>query len=633
MYTEFFKLRELPFNNTPDPRFFYSTPDHEEALASLVYAVQERKGFVLVTGEVGTGKTLVSRMMLRHFGSRIAFANINHAVRDGGDLLESICTDLEIVIEHGDSHAKLIRKLHDFLLSRFAQNVPVVLVLDEAQSLPFEAFEQLRMIGNLEADDAKLLQIVMLGQPELQRRFAKPDLRQLKQRIFRIFHLHGLTREATEGYIRSRFITAGSEDPDIFSRDAIDKIFEFSQGLPRLINAVCDNALLSAYSADNKQIDGTFIQSVIEQMMAVGEIDDGHGLAPGAVATQTVEAQPISSPNGAATLTTHDRVNDRANADVISTLVKCLATQQNQLTNMAATPQPTTPAPTSTPLATAPSIPIVDTDAIVDTVAQRIQNLWQQDVSQLAHRLAALESTAVLAPEAQDRALEAKHQLECLLERVDASIMTSKAQDQALALREQRLQKTAGKVRQVVDSLRQIMDTMKLATTKAGRAERQASRMSERLAEQTERARGLVRSLSRGLGQVELGDRKSPSGDSVIKQRTRPCASLTYDSVNGSSNGLVNDQRSAGASPNMPDLIVHARNSLIGLREVARNKGSQAKGQRRNMLDHTGESDSAPQDDPTSQLAAKTESLLALVESADTLVASVDTLVESAGTK
>src|SRR5262245_17351139 len=180
MYAEFFGLRELPFNNTPDPRFFYSTPDHEEALASLIYAVREKKGFVLLTGEIGAGKTLVSRLMIKHFAGTVAFANINHAIRDATDLMESLCAEFELVHEKNAGNAQLVRVLHDFLLAKFAQNTPVVLVLDEAQNLSVEAFEQLRMIGNLEADDAKLLQIVIVGQPELQTLFHSTALRQLR---------------------------------------------------------------------------------------------------------------------------------------------------------------------------------------------------------------------------------------------------------------------------------------------------------------------------------------------------------------------------------------------------------------------------------------------------------------------
>lgn len=267
MYAQFFGLRELPFNNTPDPRFFFATPDHEEALASLIYAVQERKGFVLLTGEIGAGKTLISRMMLRHFGTMVEFATINHAIQDARDLLESICSEFELHIPPGASRTVVVRLLHDHLLAQFARNQPVVLVLDEAQNLSVDSFEQLRMIGNLEADDAKLLQIVIVGQPELQQRFASPDLCQLRQRIFRSYHLPAMSRESSEGYIRHRLAVAGDEGHSTFSSDAIDRVFEFSKGVPRVINTLCDNAMLSAYSADKNEIDAAFVQCVIGQMM------------------------------------------------------------------------------------------------------------------------------------------------------------------------------------------------------------------------------------------------------------------------------------------------------------------------------------------------------------------------------
>ncbi|MHC5112017.1 MAG: ExeA family protein [Planctomycetota bacterium] len=274
MYAEFFGFRELPFNNTPDSRFFYSTPDHDEALASLIYAVQERKGFVLLTGEVGAGKTLVSRMMLRHFGARIAFASINHAVHDATDLMESLCTELEINTDSITTNAQYVRTLQDFLLSQFAHDTPVVLVLDEAQNLSTNVFEQLRMIGNLEADDAKLLQIVIVGQPELQAKFASRELRQLLQRVFRSFHLPALSRDHTEGYIRHRIAVAGGQSDDVFTERAVERIYEASHGLPRLINAICDNALLSAYSSQQKVVDIELVDSVIDQSFMIPEARD-----------------------------------------------------------------------------------------------------------------------------------------------------------------------------------------------------------------------------------------------------------------------------------------------------------------------------------------------------------------------
>ncbi len=272
MYASFFGLRELPFNNTPDPRFFFSTPDHEEALASLIYAIAEGKGFVVLTGEVGAGKTLVTRLMLRHFSTGIEFASVNNSQVNANELLHSVCSEFNIDAPANATTVELTRMLQDFLLSSFAMNKPVVLMLDEAQALTREAFEQIRMIGNLEADDAKLLQIVIVGQPELQEMFEANDMRQLRQRIFRSFHLGALTRSQTEGYIFHRLSVAGASFPEkILSASAIDAIYEYSQGLPRLINTLCDNAMLSSYAADTAEIDGPFIKNVINQMMTVAQ--------------------------------------------------------------------------------------------------------------------------------------------------------------------------------------------------------------------------------------------------------------------------------------------------------------------------------------------------------------------------
>lgn len=308
MYADFFGFRELPFNNTPDPRFFYPTPDHEEALASLIYATTQRKGFVLLTGEIGAGKTLLTRMMIRHFGNAVAFANVNHSVQNPSDLMETICTEFELPFDRSDSETHLIRILHDYLLSKFAQNIPVVLVLDEAQNVSIDAFERLRMIGNLESDDAKLLQIAIVGQPELQRIFAKPGLRQLRQRIFRSFHLPALDRKATEGYIHHRLSVVSKSAKNIFSEDAIDTIFHASQGLPRVVNTICDNTLLSAYSADRKRIDSQFVDSVLSQMML---LPGGNDLAEAAMhspAQTTADASHVTRLPGTLKETTRDLV-------------------------------------------------------------------------------------------------------------------------------------------------------------------------------------------------------------------------------------------------------------------------------------------------------------------------------------
>jgi type II secretory pathway predicted ATPase ExeA/predicted nucleic acid-binding Zn-ribbon protein len=272
VYAKYFGLRELPFNNTPDPRFFYPTPDHEEALATLLFAVGEGKGYVLLTGETGTGKTLISRLMLRHFDGRVAFATVNHAVESAHDLLHLVCAELEIDVRGDETTAQLIHTLQTFLLDRFAARVPVVLLLDEAQNLPRDAFELLRTIGNLESDDAKLLQVVILGQPELRARFQAADMRQLRQRLFRTFHLPALNRQQCGAYVRHRLHVAGAA-AEVFDDSAIDSIHRHTGGLPRQINTLCDNALLSAYSADRTTIDGPFVESVVRQMMPIDGIE------------------------------------------------------------------------------------------------------------------------------------------------------------------------------------------------------------------------------------------------------------------------------------------------------------------------------------------------------------------------
>ncbi|HUU82352.1 MAG TPA: AAA family ATPase [Phycisphaerae bacterium] len=287
MYAAHFGLREPPFNNTPDPRYFYATPDHEEALASLVYAVSELKGYVLLTGEVGTGKTLVSRMMLRHFGNRVSSAVVNNTSLGADDLLAAVCAEFDLAPSASATRFELFRALQNHLLAEFAANRPVVLVLDEGQNLPDQAFEQLRMIGNLEADDAKLLQMVIVGQVELRDRFAAPAMRQLRQRIFRSFHLTALSPELCAGYIRHRLSVArlgtsikpqqhGTADvPLVFDQDAIELIYQYSQGLPRLINTLCDNAMLTAYAADRHHVDGDMARTVAAQTLGDDSIPAG----------------------------------------------------------------------------------------------------------------------------------------------------------------------------------------------------------------------------------------------------------------------------------------------------------------------------------------------------------------------
>ena len=197
-------------------------------------------------------------------------AVINNTRLSGPELLMAICREFEVEIEEDATVADISHSLEQFLLEQYARDRLAVVVLDEAQNLPLEAFEELRMLGNLEADDAKLLQVLILGQPELQESFRQPSMRQLHQRVFRTFHLKALSRELTEGYIRHRLQVAGlAAGREVFDAQAMEAIFHHSEGIPRLINQICDNAMLAAYTDSSQQVSAKIVNEVVEQMMAL----------------------------------------------------------------------------------------------------------------------------------------------------------------------------------------------------------------------------------------------------------------------------------------------------------------------------------------------------------------------------
>ncbi|OGV58815.1 MAG: ATPase [Lentisphaerae bacterium RIFOXYA12_FULL_48_11] len=265
MYLEFYNLREYPFNITPDPRFLYFARHHKEAYDHLMYGIQNRKGFIELTGEVGSGKTTLCRAVLANLGKDVETALILNPSLTESQLLRAMLNDFGLEVKGRDRLA-YIEKLNDFLLERNKEGTNVALVIDEAQDLSPEVMEQVRLLSNLETDQQKLIQIVMCGQPELEKRLSRPDLRQLRQRITVRYHIPPLTQEDVMMYIRHRLWVAGSDGRIVFDSGAIREVYKFSKGGPRLINAVCDNCMLAGFVARTNVIDTRCVKKAIQQL-------------------------------------------------------------------------------------------------------------------------------------------------------------------------------------------------------------------------------------------------------------------------------------------------------------------------------------------------------------------------------
>ena len=255
MYLTFFGLNEKPFAITPDPRYLYLSERHAEALAHLLYGINEAGGFVQLTGEVGTGKTTIVRSLLAQTPKNAEIALILNPKMTAPEFLLTICEELGIGVPDSalNSLKDLVDILSHYLLRAHAAGRRVVLVVDEAQNLSPEVLEQVRLLTNLETNTQKLLQIILIGQPELREVLASYELRQLAQRITGRYHLNPLSRDETTAYVRHRLRVAGATT-DIFSPQALAEVFRLSQGVPRVINVICDRALLGAYSLDRHRV-------------------------------------------------------------------------------------------------------------------------------------------------------------------------------------------------------------------------------------------------------------------------------------------------------------------------------------------------------------------------------------------
>jgi general secretion pathway protein A len=246
MYQEFYGLDAPPFNITPDPRYLFYSQRHREAFEHILFGISQRTGFIQITGDVGTGKTTLCRAVLERLDEGYATALILNPVMTGIQLLRSILRELDLN-DRGNDRVRLVDRLNQFLLDRAQAEEDVVLFVDEAQDMSDELLEQVRLLSNLETDDRKLLQIVLIGQPELRSRLDRDELRQLRQRITVRYHLGPISRQETESYIQHRLRIAGGNGRPTFSPAAIRAIHRHSRGVPRLINAVCDKTLLCGY--------------------------------------------------------------------------------------------------------------------------------------------------------------------------------------------------------------------------------------------------------------------------------------------------------------------------------------------------------------------------------------------------
>jgi len=266
VYNDYFGFRENPFNLTPDSSFFFPSEKHKSALDALVYAIQERKGFVVITGEVGSGKTTVSRTLLRRLGPNIKTAVINNTFISPKGVITLLLEDLGIEYKHGPKERLLIQ-LNDYLISQAKHDCDIVLLIDEAQNLSMQCLEEIRMLSNLETEKEKLIQIIMLGQPELRRKLESPRLEQLRQRVAVQFHLEPLNPEEVRAYILHRLNYAKSNGRPLgglFDDEALNLVSRYSQGIPRLINKLCDHALLGAFVAESPVVTSVMMKDAIE---------------------------------------------------------------------------------------------------------------------------------------------------------------------------------------------------------------------------------------------------------------------------------------------------------------------------------------------------------------------------------
>jgi len=272
LYLKFYNLREWPFSLTCDERFFYESPVHAEALANMIYTVQQGKGMVLITGEVGTGKTFVGNMLGARLGPGCLSAIMCNPPQSAKQFLRALAGRVGLNVASGADKLSLAEEVEQHLIRQHNRDRLVALILDEAQDLPKSSLEEIRLLWNLEENGRRLIQIVLIGQPELRQKIQEPKWESLRQRIVLSYHLGPLTRKDTGEYISHRLKTAADESgagPE-FTEEAVAQIYAASDGIPRLINILCDNALLIGYAKGTRRVDKGIITEVLRDMTCWG---------------------------------------------------------------------------------------------------------------------------------------------------------------------------------------------------------------------------------------------------------------------------------------------------------------------------------------------------------------------------
>ncbi len=268
MYLDYYKLREEPFNITPDPRFLFFSAKHQEAFNHLLFGIHQRKGFIELTGEVGAGKTTICRKLLEELGPNYKTALILNPCLSSHQLLKAIVLEFGLKAR-GIDRVAYLDALNEFVLAEVNSGNDVVLIIDEAQDLSDELLEQVRLLSNLETDHQKLLQIVLMGQPELRDKLAQPKLRQLRQRITVRYHLSPLDLAETAHYVNHRLTLAGANGRPRFDEAGVKLVYRYSGGVPRLINAVCDKALLAGFVMQTDILNKKVLKLAIEELDGV----------------------------------------------------------------------------------------------------------------------------------------------------------------------------------------------------------------------------------------------------------------------------------------------------------------------------------------------------------------------------